>query len=148
MTTVQGTFWKGFRPKRRHHRGRTQNEETILQKACLDWLYLHPGLVPKAWRTNAGMAFGGQMRGKGEGRYLANPFPVRLAPKGTSDIVGIMADGRFLAVEVKIPGEEPTADQVEFLTLVRSSGGVAMVVESVEMLAWGVKQALGVERAP
>jgi hypothetical protein len=61
---------------------------------------------------------------------------------GSADLIGILAPmGRFLALEVKRPGEKPTKEQELFLELVRKSGGVAAVVHSVE-------EALAVVGAP
>lgn len=52
---------------------------------------------------------------------------------GSADLIGMLApQGRFLALEVKRPGEKPTKEQELFLELVRKSGGVAAVVTSVE----------------
>jgi len=51
---------------------------------------------------------------------------------GISDIIGIM-EGRFIAIEVKRPGKQPTERQKEFLSSVRKKGGVSCVVDSVEV---------------
>lgn len=40
--------------------------------------------------------------------------------------------GRFIAIEVKQPGEKPTKEQTDFLDLVASMGGYACWVDSVE----------------
>lgn len=52
---------------------------------------------------------------------------MHLSPKGTSDIVG-WYKGRFLAVECKLPGGEPTAEQTAFLAAVTDAGGIAFVI--------------------
>jgi hypothetical protein len=67
-------------------------------------------------------------------------YRVKGAPAGTSDIIGWKkAAGNgwnvialFVALEVKKPGEKPTAKQEEFLESVRDAGGIAGVVTSVE----------------
>lgn len=54
---------------------------------------------------------------------------------GSADLVGIACQdgiGRFVAIEVKLPGEKPRADQVRFLEHVRKMGGIAGVATSVE----------------
>jgi hypothetical protein len=51
---------------------------------------------------------------------------------GSSDLIGITATGRFLAIEVKRPGNKPTPEQRAFIAFVRSFGGVAGVCHSVE----------------
>ena len=53
---------------------------------------------------------------------------------GSSDIIGIMPDGRFLAIEVKKPGKNPTAEQTRFIETILKQGGVAGVARSVEDL--------------
>lgn len=52
--------------------------------------------------------------------------------KGSSDIIGICPDGRFLAVEVKKTTGRVTEDQVRFIDAVRAKGGRAGVARSVE----------------
>jgi hypothetical protein len=52
---------------------------------------------------------------------------VRFGWKGCSDLLGMMRDGRLLAVECKAPGGKMRAEQAEFLSLVRRFGGVAFV---------------------
>ena len=54
--------------------------------------------------------------------------------QGSSDIIGIMPDGRFLAIEVKKPGKKPTPEQLNFIEAIRRHGGVAGVVHSPEEL--------------
>lgn len=70
----------------------------------------------------ARMNTGGAFRGK---RYVAFGF------KGLSDIIGQTVDGRFLAVEVKRPGENPTPEQSFFLALVAAYGGVSGVARGL-----------------
>lgn len=50
---------------------------------------------------------------------------------GQSDILGIFL-GRFLAIEVKKPGNYPTANQREFMESVRKHGGIAFVARSIK----------------
>lgn len=72
-----------------------------------------------------------------EGRY------VRLAPAGTSDILSIVpVSGRFLAVEIKRPGNEPTEAQREFLRTIRRLGGVAVWIDDLKELERLLKELL------
>ena len=50
---------------------------------------------------------------------------------GSADLIGIYK-GRFVAMEVKLPGQKPRPDQVRFLQHVEDMGGIAGVVTSVE----------------
>ena len=52
-------------------------------------------------------------------------------PQGISDIIGIYR-GRFLAIEVKRPGNKLSDKQAQFLRSVSASGGIAMVAYSVD----------------
>ena len=56
---------------------------------------------------------------------------VQVADAGTPDLL-VCHGGRFLAMEVKKPGQYPTAIQRHRLAQVRAAGGVATVVRSVE----------------
>lgn len=51
---------------------------------------------------------------------------------GSSDIVGIAPDGRFLAIEVKTPAGRPTKEQLRFIEAVRNAGGIAGIARSVD----------------
>jgi len=52
---------------------------------------------------------------------------------GSSDLIGIYK-GRFLAIEVKAPGKEPTPEQLNFIQQVKKAGGVAGGVTSPDEL--------------
>ncbi len=51
--------------------------------------------------------------------------------KGSSDLIG-MYKGRFLAIEVKVPGAKPKPDQVRFLQAVHRDGGIAGVARCAD----------------
>jgi hypothetical protein len=50
---------------------------------------------------------------------------------GVSDILGCYK-GRFLAIEVKRDGKEPTELQQAFIDTVKEAGGIAFVAQSVD----------------
>lgn len=52
--------------------------------------------------------------------------------KGSSDLIGISPEGRFLAVEVKKEGGRVRPEQVLFCEAVRRSGGIAGICRSAE----------------
>jgi len=62
--------------------------ESQIVKAILDYLGYKKIF---AWRINSGMIFGTNAKGK--------TYAHKLAPKGTSDILGILPGGRFLAIK-------------------------------------------------
>ena len=50
-----------------------------------------------------------------------------------SDIIGcIRKTGRFLAIEVKRPGNKGTPEQQQFIDIINQAGGLAFVARSVE----------------
>jgi hypothetical protein len=52
--------------------------------------------------------------------------------KGASDLLGVhRRTGRFIACEVKVPGESPRPDQDLFLRRIQASGGLAFCAHSV-----------------
>jgi hypothetical protein len=50
---------------------------------------------------------------------------------GSSDLIG-MYRGRFLAMEIKIPGERLTVEQQNFIDIINAKGGIAGVVTCPE----------------
>ena len=51
---------------------------------------------------------------------------------GQSDLLGELSDGRFLAVEIKIPGKKRTINQIAFQEHILAGGGEAFVATSKE----------------
>jgi hypothetical protein len=51
---------------------------------------------------------------------------------GSSDLIGITPDGRFLAVEIKTCKGRATPDQLRFIEAVRAKGGIAGIARSPE----------------
>ena len=62
-----------------------------------------------------------------DGRWLRSGLCV-----GSSDLIGWLHGGRFLAVEVKQPGGKPTKEQEAFLAAVNAAGGLGILARSVE----------------
>jgi len=52
-------------------------------------------------------------------------------PRGVSDIIGCI-NGKFFAIEIKIPGGKLTDNQTKFLEEVRSAGGIAFMADCLE----------------
>lgn len=63
---------------------------------------------------------------------------VRLAPKGTPDIVACAPGGRFVAVECKTEKGRLTPQQEAFLDALKKNGAVVLVVRSLEELIAGL----------
>lgn len=58
--------------------------------------------------------------------------PGKFTLKGTSDILGVLKDGRMLAIEVKTDKGKLTDDQKAFLYRVNKQGGLAFVARSID----------------
>lgn len=54
-----------------------------------------------------------------------------MSHKGVSDILGIMPDGKMLAIEIKAPKGQVSDAQALFLTEIKLRGGIAIVARSV-----------------
>ena len=90
--------------------------ENVVLAQCLDYLHAK-GLF--CFRNNTGAVKVGR-------RFI------RFGYVGSSDIIGITKDGRFLAVECKREKGGVLSDaQKTFLTEINSNGGVAICVHSV-----------------
>jgi hypothetical protein len=88
-------------------------------------LLRHHPKVASHWRINSG-TFAERNR-DGSTRYIrAN------TAKGMSDIMGVLKDGRTLAIEVKSRTGRMRPGQEEFLQTIRQAGGVAGVCRSVD----------------
>jgi hypothetical protein len=98
--------------------------EAQILRAIMALLRHHPK-VASYWRQNSG-TFAERNR-DGSTRYIrAN------TAKGMSDIMGVLKDGRTLAIEVKSRVGRMRPGQEEFLQTIRQAGGVAGVCRSVE----------------
>lgn len=107
--------------------------ESEIQTAIRLALARVPGVV--LWRNSTGVAI------HDPGTSRARTRRYGLSP-GSADLVGILApSGRFLALEVKRPGQSPRPEQVRFLELVRRFSGFAAVVDSVDSALAAVERA-------
>lgn len=90
--------------------------EKDIQKDILDYLR-YRGIF--CWKqNNAGIR-------KPDGGYI----PTGL--RGVSDILGIF-NGKFLAIEVKQPGNSLSTQQSDFLSMVNEKGGIGFVAYSID----------------
>ena len=98
--------------------------EAEILRAIIQLLHRHPR-VAQCWRQNSGTF---QERNRdGSVRYIrAN------TAKGMSDIMGVLKDGRTLAIEVKSRTGRMRPGQEEFLQTIRQAGGVAGVCRNVD----------------
>lgn len=99
--------------------------EAQIQRAVLQYLAHHPQV---AWAERMNSGIFRPVRKDGSTGFVRAGF------KGLSDVIGQMKDGRMLCVEVKRPSGRVTEAQDAFLALVRTYGGIAGVVRSVDDL--------------
>ena len=94
----------------------SNQKENVVLKQCLEFLKLSGFFV---WRNNVGSA------------KIGNRF-MHFGLKGSSDILGILPDGRFLAVECKREkGGKLSDEQKKFLLEIHKNNGVALCVYSI-----------------
>jgi hypothetical protein len=103
--------------------------EAVVLAACLE--YLEAGGI-FAWRNGSGRA----RFGSG-----ASARWVQFGIVGGADILGVLGDGRILAVETKSTSGRTTLAQDAFLDAIRGAGGVALVVRSLDDLIEGLEAA-------
>lgn len=111
--------------------------EQEIQKAVVKHLQQRgaPGVV--YWHTPNGV--------KGRGRRFAIQGAIARgmgARAGVSDLV-VLHRGKFFALELKAPKQNPTEEQLKFLADVRDQGGFTCVAEGLDaaiktLEAWGV----------
>lgn len=92
------------------------NPETKIQRSILE--AVNASGLAVLWRNNVGFDRDHRMR---YGLCV-----------GSSDLIGLTANGRFVALEVKTDTGKPTREQKLYLSLVAKLGGIAQVVRSVE----------------
>lgn len=88
--------------------------EKDIKAACLSYLDQCGAFC---WNNPTGLA-------KVEGRFI------HFGHVGSADIIGVLPDGTFIAVETKAPGGRLSDAQRSFLDKVRAKGGIAIVAKS------------------
>jgi hypothetical protein len=108
-------------PKR--ERKATKPLEKSIQKDVMKLLRKHPK-VARVWRQNS-------MQAKFTDRYGGVRRVNANTAKGMADIMGVLTNGRMLAIEMKRPGDNPERHQQAFLNSINIAGGLAFVARSV-----------------
>jgi len=104
--------------------------EGEIQNQILDWLNLKQIFN---WRQNTmGVYCGSDDQGKAK---------FRKAPAtGVADILGVLPNGRFLAIECKRPGGKPSPEQIEFIDNVNANGGLAFIADNLDIVIETIEQ--------
>lgn len=95
--------------------------EKQIQDSIMNYLLINRYYV---WRNNTGATH--YENSKGRKRM------VRYGKPGSSDIIGLTKDGKFLAIEVKRPNGKTTKLQEMFLQNINANGGVGFVATSID----------------
>jgi hypothetical protein len=101
-----------------------KRSETYIQREILEALIFSGYFV---WRNNSGAFWS-----HGRQAYIKVQGIGRI--NGVSDILGVLPDGKILAVEVKSKTGKLTQEQEDFLRKVSNRGGLAVMVRSLEDL--------------
>lgn len=86
------------------------------------------------FRNNVGEAWTGRsVTLPGGGVMVADPRRIKFGLcRGSSDLIGLTGDGRFIAVEVKQQRGRVRPEQLKFIQAIKTSGGIAGVCRSVD----------------
>lgn len=101
----------------------TAASESQILKAIMQLLRHHPA-VAKVWRQNSGVA----QYSDGEKTRFVRANTAR----GMSDIMGVLKDGRMLAIEVKTAKGAVQPHQHDFLASITKAGGIAFIARDVD----------------
>jgi hypothetical protein len=100
------------------------DDENQVKNDILDFLNFYSMHVD-FWRQNNGGVYDPKTKCfRKKSKYERN---------GVADILGFFKNsGRFLAIEVKMPGRGPSKDQLSFLNSINDAGGVAFIAHGIE----------------
>ena len=103
-----------------------------------------PGM--RIWRVNTGKAYGysvvaNALARAGQAELLQGMPLTKYGTPGSPDIHGIADGGRYIAIEVKRPGEDLTDEQEAWRRMFEGHGGLYIVGHSTEEVARAIRQA-------
>lgn len=104
-----------------------QPSETEIVNTCISYLLIAGHYV---WRNNSGFFKHDYTTKAG----IHKRSVMRAGVKGSSDILGIAKNGRFIAVECKRMGNKPTPQQAMFLDEIKQRGGYAVLAYGIDDL--------------
>ena len=99
-----------------------ERPEKVIEQHILMWLR-SKGVF--CWKNVTGGYFDPKIK---RFRKQSSPYAIN----GSSDILGILRDGRFLAIECKSKYGKATPDQLMFIERINFAGGLAFVAKSLE----------------
>lgn len=120
-----------------------QNKTKVLEKdienACLEYLFLQS--YGTFWKNESTGVYDTNRK---TFRKKVNRFSIN----GVSDVLGVLKNGKFVAIEIKTPQRRNnvSAPQQDFINMVTGNNGYAFVVTSVQELETYMKRILREER--
>ena len=105
--------------------------ESAVLNACLQYLVISH---IDAWRNNSGAY---KIPNQAGGARF-----IRFGRPGSADIIGLLPNGRFLAVECKSDVGELSKQQQEFRRDIERNHGVYILARSIDDLAAGLREAM------
>ena len=105
---------------------RNSEKESDIQKAILQYLELKKIF---AWSNKTQGTFDSK----------GNFFRKSNMLKGVSDILGILPNGKFLAIEVKKKGNYPSLEQKEFLAKIIDNNGIGFIAYNIDDVVKNLK---------
>ena len=94
--------------------------ERLIENEILNYL-ISKGVF--CWKNTTGGFFDGKRFRKHSSKYAIN---------GTSDILGILSQGQFLAIEVKSDKGIVSKEQDAFISTIKANGGIAFIARSLD----------------
>lgn len=118
-------------------------EKTIQTNILLEF-----GALPnlRIWRQNTGKAYGysvvaNALARAGAAEILKTMPLTKYGTPGAPDIHGIVEGGRYLAIEVKRPGEDLEPDQKAWRRMFEGLGGLFIHAHSIDEVSRELQQA-------
>ena len=103
--------------------------ESDIEKLILNWLNKN-GIF--AWKCKTMGTYDAKIGGyRKPGKFSLN---------GVSDILGVLPNGQFLAIEVKTKTGRPSIEQKAFIKKVNKQGGKAFVARSIKDVQNGLDE--------
>lgn len=104
--------------------------EKVIENLILEYLQMRNVF---AWKNNT---MGVYDKNRGTYRKNMNKYAIN----GVADILGVLPNGRMLAIEVKTPSGRVSPKQQKFLDRVNKEGGLAFVARDLEIVVNKLKE--------
>jgi hypothetical protein len=100
-------------------------KETELQSSIIAYLLLQGHYI---WRNNTGVVCSQYTRKDG----VCKKRLWRAGKRGSSDIIGVAENGKFIAIECKIGRSKATEEQSQFIKDIQIHNGIGIIAYSLD----------------